>query len=301
MALSTAKRVREVFSAKDERWVGDGFPVRNVVSYHRVAHEISPFLSVDLIGPSDFDRSDERRGSGEVAYKGLEVVTIVYDGEIEHIDAQGNLTTLADGDVEWMTAGRGLVTEESHSEEFDANGGRLEMVRIWVNLPSLDKMFAPRYQLFKFGGLPRVDLPNDAGFVRAIAGEINGVAGPAETRTPMALMDMRLKQGKQIVLPFPAEWTVMLLVVDGKLGVENGMAIDTAEVVQFDHLGTEIEVQAHLNTTAVLLAGAPILEPVSVQDGFAMNSPEEVISAVQEYRTGQLGGIQAITEVSEAE
>jgi redox-sensitive bicupin YhaK (pirin superfamily) len=297
MAISTAKRVKEVFRAKEERWVGDGFPTRNVVSYHRIAHEISPFLNIDLIGPSDFDKSSERLGAGELPYKGLEIVTLMYDGEIEHIDGSGNVSTLGDGDVQWVTAGSGLVLEENHSEEFDERGGRLEMVRIWVNLPAIHKHLPPRFQVFEFGGLPRVDLPNEAGYVRAIAGELNGVAGPAETRSPLALMDMRLKQGKQIVLPFPSNWTVMILVVDGKVGVENGQSIDSGEVVLFDHEGSEVEIQAHLNTTAVLLAGEPILEPVSVQEGFAMNTPEDVIDAMQQYRTGKFGAIQTEQEV----
>ena len=289
MALSTAKRVQEVYKAKEARWVGTGFPTRNVVSYHRIAHDISPFLNVDLIGPHEFDGSDERLGASEIPYKGLDIVTLMYDGEIEHLDSKGNLGTLGSGDVQWVTAGRGVVFEENHEEEFSQTGGRLEMVRIWVNLPQAHKHLAPQYQLFQFGGLPRVDLPEDAGFVRAIAGEVNGVAGPAQVRTPLALLDMRLKQGKQIVLPFPASWTVMLLVVDGKIGVENGQAIDTSELVRFDHQGSEIEFQAHLNTTAVLMAGEPILEQVTAQEGFVMNSQDEVIQAMQDYKLGRFG------------
>jgi redox-sensitive bicupin YhaK (pirin superfamily) len=291
MALSTAKRVVDVFKAKETRWLGDGFPLRNVIDYHRIGHEISPFLSVDLIGPYEFERSDERLRADEFPFKGLDIVTLMYDGEIEHLDSKGNLGTLSEGDVQWVTAGRGLVFEENHTEEFDSNGGRLEAVRIWINLPSVHKLLPSQYQMFQFGGLPRVDLPEDAGFVRPIAGSINGVDGPAMTRTPLLLLDMRLKQGGMITLPFPNEWTVMLLVVDGKVGVESGRAINSGELVRFDHAGTAIEFQANLNTTAILMAGEPILEPLSAQDGFAMNTQDEVMQAMQDYRLGRFGEV----------
>lgn len=291
MALSTAKRVIDVFKAKETRWLGDGFPLRNVIDYHRIGHEISPFLSVDLVGPYDFDSSGERLGADEFPYKGLDIVTLMYDGQIEHLDSKGNLALLNEGDVQWVTAGRGLVFEENHTEEFDANGGRMEAVRIWINLPCIHKMLPPQYQLFQFGGLPRVDLPEDSGFVRPIAGTLNGVEGPAMTRTPMAILDMRLKQGGMIALPFPNDWTVMLLVVDGKIGVENGQAVNSGELVRFDHAGTAIEFQAHLNTTAVLMAGEPIHESISAQEGFVMNTPDEVVQAMQDYKLNRFGEV----------
>ncbi len=291
MALQTAKRVLGVHEPQDERWIGDGFPTRNVIGHHRIGHEISPFLSVDLIGPHEFDRSGERPGESELPFKGLEVVTIVYDGEIEHLDSKGNMGKLGPGDVQWVTAGRGVVFEENHSEAFTDAGGRMEMVRIWINLPAVHKLLPPKYQLFKFGGLPRVDLPDDAGSIRPIAGTLNGVEGPALTRTPIALLDMRLKQGNPIRLPFPQDWSVMLLVLDGKIGVENGQSIDTGQLVRFDRQGSEVEFQAHMNTRAILMAGEPILEQLSAQDGFAMNTQEEVISAMQEYRLNRFGEV----------
>jgi redox-sensitive bicupin YhaK (pirin superfamily) len=291
MALSTAKRVREIFKAKDERWSGDGFPTRNVLSYQRIAHEVSPFLLVDLVGPHDFDPAKDQLGADEMPYKGIEVVTLVYDGEIDHLDSRGNFSTLDAGDVQWATAGSGVVIEERHSEEFTANGGRLEMARVWVNLPAIHKLLPPRYQKFESGGLPRVDLPDDAGYARVVAGECCGIAGPAQTRTPLVMADLRLKQGKPIALPFPPDWTALLLVLDGQVSVENGQAVNTAELVQFDQIGLEATFQAQLNTSALLLAGEPILEPVTGQDGFVMNTQDQVISAMQDYRLGRLGEV----------
>jgi len=291
MATLIAKRVLDIHSAQEPKWVGDGFPVRNVVSYNRIAHEISPFLQVDLIGPHDFERTGERLGSEEMPYKGMELVTLMYDGEIEHIDSRGNFGTVGAGDVQWATAGSGIVYEEKHSEGFCDSAGRLSMVRIWVNLPKVHKLFPPRYQLFKFGGLPRVDLPADAGYMFVVAGEVAGEQAPVETRSPIVILDMRLKEGGEIELPFPPEWSVMVLVTDGKLGVENGQSIDTGQLARFDQLGAAVEIQAFQNTSAVLMAGLPIIEPVTAEGGIVMNTPDEVLSAVQDYQSGRMGKV----------
>jgi hypothetical protein len=265
--------------------------VSNVVSYNRIAHEISPFLQVDLIGPHDFERTGERLGVEEMPYKGMELVTLMYDGEIEHIDSRGNFGTVGPGDVQWATAGSGIVYEEKHSEGFCDSAGRLSMVRIWVNLPKVHKLFPPRYQLFKFGGLPRMDLPGDAGYLFVVAGEVGGLEAPTETCSPIVMLDMRLKEGGEMELPFPPEWSVMVLVTDGKLGVENGQSIDTGQLARFDQLGAAVEIQAFQNTSAVLMAGLPIIEPVTAEGGIVMNTPDEVLSAVQDYQSGRMGKV----------
>ena len=189
------KRVQGVYSTPQRHWVGDGFPVRSLFSYQSHGKALSPFLLLDHAGPAQFEPTQRRRGVGQHPHRGFETVTIVYAGEGEHHDSTGQGGHIGPGDVQWMTAGAGILHEEYHGEGFSRTGGELEMVQLWVNLPARDKLAPPGYQAIPAARIPEVALADGAGTVRVIAGELDGRQGPAKTFTPMSVWDLRLAQG----------------------------------------------------------------------------------------------------------
>jgi Pirin-related protein len=165
-------------------WVGDGFPVRSLFSYNELGKHVSPFLLLDYAGPHNFEPTTARRGVGQHPHRGFETVTIVYDGEVEHRDSTGQGGIIGPGDVQWMTAGGGILHEEFHSGAFAKSGGPFRMVQLWVNLPAKDKMAAPGYQGILNAEIPTVTLADGAGTARIIAGELGGSRGPAPDLHP---------------------------------------------------------------------------------------------------------------------
>ncbi|WP_363347323.1 pirin family protein [Methylocystis echinoides] len=272
-------------------WVGDGFPVHRLFSHAEHGARVSPFILLDYAGPMDFAPTDHRRGVGQHPHRGFETVTIVLDGEVAHRDSTGAGGLVGPGDVQWMTAGSGVLHEEYHSEAFSRRGGRLEILQLWVNLPARLKMAAPRYQTLKDLDIPRVDLRNDSGLVRVIAGEFEGVRGPAQTSTPMNIWDVRLDAGKTAAFVMPEGHNLVLAVLDGPVVINGEGHARSGETVVFDRYGGEAILSAQADAKALLLSGAPIDEPVEQQGPFVMNTKEEIRQAVEDYRSGGFGAI----------
>lgn len=197
------KKVLGVYSNPNMHWVGDGFPVRSLFSYDTLGAHASPFLLLDQAGPHYFDPAAKPRGVGQHPHRGFETVTIVYDGEVEHRDSTGKGGVIGPGDVQWMTAAKGILHEEFHSRGFMRSGGPFRMIQLWVNLPAKDKMSKPGYQTITDSDIPVVDLPGDAGRVRVIAGAFDGRKGPARTFTPINLWDVRLNRDATVTSIFP--------------------------------------------------------------------------------------------------
>ncbi|SAK57177.1 pirin family protein [Caballeronia temeraria] len=168
------KKILGTYANQRSHWVGDGFPVRTLISDATVGNHLSPFLMLDYAGPEHFSPTSGRRGVGSHPHRGFETVTIVYQGELEHRDSSGGGGLIGPGDVQWMTAGSGILHEEFHSPAFGKRGGTLEMVQLWVNLPARDKMAPPRYQTLSHDVIPSVELPDGAGHVWVIAGDFDG-------------------------------------------------------------------------------------------------------------------------------
>src|SRR5262249_4812146 len=187
------KKLLKIRKGPATHWVGDGFPVRSMFSYADDDPNLSPFLLLDYACPAEFPPTDVRRGVGEHPHRGFETVTIVYQGEVEHRDSAGHHGKIGSGDVQWMTAASGVVHEEMQGEAFARQGGTLEMVQLWVNLPARFKMASPNYQDILKAQIPEVSLPAEAGVARVIAGDFAGTKGPAHTFTPVNLWDLRLK------------------------------------------------------------------------------------------------------------
>jgi redox-sensitive bicupin YhaK (pirin superfamily) len=283
------KKLESILRSMERHWVGDGFPVRTLFAYQNMGAAISPFLLLDYAGPAEFPSTQQRPGVGEHPHRGFETVTIVYAGEVEHQDSSGGGGRIGPGDVQWMTAASGLVHEEFHGSDFRQRGGLFEMVQLWVNLPAKDKMSSPRYQGILNSQIPTVSLPNDQGSVRVIAGEFAGVSGPAHTFTPMHVWDLHLASEKHIELEVPNGYTTMLVVLKGSVRVSGSETIGAAEIGMFDRAGERICIDSAQNTTALLLCGEPINEPIVGSGPFVMNSPEEISQAVEDYRSGKMG------------
>ncbi|MCH8477911.1 MAG: pirin family protein, partial [Wenzhouxiangella sp.] len=221
----------------------------------------------------------------------FETVTIVYNGEVEHLDSTGAGGKIGPGDVQWMTAGAGIIHQEFHSHEFTKTGGTLEMVQLWVNLPATDKMTDPGYQTLLNTDIPAVNLPDGAGSMRVIAGEFDGHRGPARTFTPMHVWDLRLNQGGSARLDLPEGWNSMLVVLKGTIQV-NG--VEVAREGQLVVLGQEREgavVEANGEAVVLVLAGEPIDEPIVGHGPFGMNSEAEIRQAISDYNQGRFGRI----------
>lgn len=285
----SVKKLRCIQRSVDRHWVGNGFPVRTLFSYPNLGPVLSPFLLFDYAVPMEFPPTQERLGVGEHPHRGFETVTIVYEGEVEHRDSSGGGGRIGPGDVQWMTAGSGLVHEEFHGRDFARRGGMFEMVQLWVNLPAKDKMAPPRYQSILNSQIPAVSLPNGQGTVRVIAGEHAGAGGPANTFTPILVWDLRLASDQRTDLAVPDGYTTALVVLKGALRVNGSETIETAEVGLFDRAGKSISIECVKDTTALLLCGEPIDEPIVGQGPFVMNTSQEIRQAMADYQSGKMG------------
>ncbi|HEY2346737.1 MAG TPA: pirin family protein [Xanthomonadaceae bacterium] len=287
------KKILGLHSAPHGHWVGDGFPVRSLFSYDGLGRQLSPFLLLDYAGPRQFEPATNKRGVGQHPHRGFETVTIVYQGEVDHRDSTGAGGHIGPGDVQWMTAASGIVHEEFHSETFTRNGGTLEMVQLWVNLPAKDKMAAAGYQTLLDRDIPSVPLAGEAGRVRVIAGEFEGHRGPARTFTPIEVWDVRMKQGGATTLRVPEGHTLALVVLHGGVLVNGEQVAREAQFVQFDREGSEIAIEANTDATLLLLAGQPLDEPIVGYGPFVMNTRDEIVQAVTDFNSGKFGSVGA--------
>ena len=284
------KNVLRIYRQPEGHWVGDGFPVHSVLDYQRHP-ELSPFLLLDHAGPFDFPPAAKPRGVGWHPHRGFETVTVVLDGEVDHEDTAGNGGRIGPGDVQWMTAGSGLLHKEMHSEAFTRRGGRFHALQLWVNLPAKSKMTPPRYQTLSKEGIPSVALPGSS--VRVIAGEFRGVKGPAQTFTPVNLLEARVRAGQQLRLDLHEGFSAGLYIVEGKTTV-NGEAANAGELVVLEREGDGIVIDAATDALVFVMNGAPIDEPVVGSGPFVMNSTREIQQAYADYHAGRLGKIPAL-------
>lgn len=285
------KKVLGIYGNRNQHWVGDGFPVRSLFSYGTLGQHASPFLLLDYAGPATFGPGQRRRGVGEHPHRGFETVTVVYQGEVEHRDSTGAGGRIGPGDVQWMTAGSGILHEEFHSEAFTRQGGTLEMVQLWVNLPARDKMTTPRYQTLTNGEIPVVALPGEAGSLRVISGDYLGHRGPARTFTPIDMWDLRLDAGKAVDLDLPEGRNVAVVVLRGTVQVNGADVVREATMALLDRGGSRVRLEANNAATVLLLSGEPIDEPLVGHGPFVMNSAEQIEQAYADFRSGRFGRI----------
>ena len=287
------KKILSIETNPKGHWVGDGFPVRSLFSYSTRTKELSPFLLLDFAGPAEFAPAAKPRGVGEHPHRGFETVTIVYKGEVSHRDSTGQGGTIGPGDVQWMTAGSGILHEEFHSEAFTRAGGTLQMIQLWVNLPAEHKMTPPRYQAILNSEIPAVALAGNAGVVRVIAGQYGESKGPARTFTPMNVCDLRLKGGHTTTIPAHEGWNTALVILNGQIKVNSEGVAQDGEMVVLSAQGADVSVEAVTDASVLLLSGEPINEPVVGYGPFVMNTRREIEQAIADFNSGKFGQMPA--------
>jgi redox-sensitive bicupin YhaK (pirin superfamily) len=283
------KKLVRIHQSSGMHWVGNGFPVRSVFDYNGLGRELSPFLLLDYAAPHQFPPGNEKRGVGGHPHKGFETVTVAYQGELEHRDSSGGGGKIGAGDVQWMTAGKGIVHEEFHSQDFTRTGGTLQMVQLWINLRAKNKSAPAGYQTLLKAQIPPIPLPQDAGTLRVIAGEFSGQKGAAKTFTPINLWDVDLRAHKSVELPLPDGHTTAFLVLSGEVIVNGQEKAGPGDLAIFARSGDAITVQAEAETKLLVMDGEPIPEPVVGQGPFVMNSRAEIQQAFKEYQLGRMG------------
>ncbi|OOS00092.1 quercetin 2,3-dioxygenase [Canicola haemoglobinophilus] len=287
------KKVAKVHYAPAKHWVGNGFQVQSMFSYQDQDKNLSPFLLMDYNPPRYFDggRKSDFRGVGEHPHRGFETVTIAYQGEVTHQDSHGGGGTIGTGDVQRMTAGSGLMHQEFHSERFSQEGGMFEMVQLWVNLPAKDKMTAPKYQAIKSQDIPVVNLPDEVGSARIIAGELNNTQGSASTFTPINMWDVVMNGGKSAVFSVPENHNLIILVLDGTVQINDEDIARRGELITFERGGVDVQIESNNESKLLILTGEPIDEPIVGYGPFVMNTESEILQAMYDVQNGKFGQI----------
>ena len=288
------RNVKQIYRANSQHWVGDGFLVQPLFSHMGDDRGTNPFLMLDYAAPYEFSPNEARspRGVGQHPHKGFETVTIAYHGEVAHRDSSGGGGIIYEGDVQWMTAGSGIIHEEFHSESFSKKGGLFEMVQLWVNLPAKDKNTPPRYQHLAKAGIPVIEFPDEAGCLRLIAGEYKGVKGAADTFTEMNVWDIVLNASKKAVLEIPETHNLSMVVLRGNVTLNGKEQAGAGQLVGFEKNGGNVHIEAGSEEVKILLlSGVPIDEPVVGYGPFVMNTAEEIRQAISDFKSGRFGSI----------
>ena len=288
------RAVRQIYRANSRHWVGDGFWAQPLFSHMGEDRGTDPFLMLDYAAPYQFAPNEARspRGVGQHPHKGFETVTIAYQGEVAHRDSSGGGGVIREGDVQWMTAGSGVIHEEFHSEDFSRRGGMFEMVQLWVNLPAKDKNTPPRYQHLAKEAIPVVQLADEAGYVRVIAGQHEGVQGAATTFTEMNVWDVVIDAGKEAVLTVPDNHSLSMVVLRGQAQFNGQEQAGAGQLVGFTAEGGAVKVAAGEEEVKILLlSGVPIAEPVVGYGPFVMNTEDEIRQAIHDFNHGRFGRI----------
>lgn len=255
--------------------------------------DIDPFLLLDHMGPLEY-RPGENTGFPEHPHRGFETVTYLLEGQMQHRDSFGNRGSLEPGDVQWMTAGSGLVHSEMPGSDLVRQGGRLEGFQLWVNLPRRDKMIAPHYQELKSAEIPQAESASGEVWVKIIAGESLGVRGAIETRTPILYLHLTLAPGARFTQPVLKTFNAFAYVIRGQAQFGGTSAVQGEQrLVVFGHDGDAVSIANPGTTPAslLLIAGEPIGEPVARYGPFVMNTRQELAQAFEDYRSGKMGRI----------
>lgn len=290
----STKKVEVVVRPPRPHWVGNGFRVHGFIpSVPELSQKrMDPFLILDYNSKLTLPASEEPRGVGVHPHKGFETVTIAYKGSVAHHDSSGGGGVIHQGDVQWMTAGSGVLHKEYIEEEFNRKGGDFQMVQLWVNLRAKDKTHAPRYQTLKAGGIQKYELEDNAGQVEVVAGKYKDVEGSALTFSLVNLFNARLNSGGKADFSFPSDHTTAVLVLEGKVTVNKGRIIPTDQFVLFENEGEDFTLEApEEEAVALILSGKPLNEPIAAYGPFVMNTQEELVQAVNDFNNGKFGDL----------
>ncbi len=285
------KSIQQVLPPPAPHMVGDGFRVHNFFPNgdNMDQQRMSSFFMMDYNSKIDFSPREIPRGVGVHPHRGFETVTIAYHGKVAHHDSFGNSGVISEGEVQWMTAASGILHKEYHEKEFSKKGGPFQMVQLWVNLPAKDKKATPKYQAITRDRMGKFQLSDDGGTIEIIAGEYNGVKGPASTFTAIEMYNVRLKKGGKVVLNLPENFNTGILVVEGNVQVNEIETAPQDHFILFKNDGEVISIVAEEDAVLLVLSGAPINEPIAAYGPFVMNTYDEIQEAMDDFRLGKYG------------
>jgi len=288
---NSTKSIKAVLQPPHYHMVGDGFRVHNFFpSLPEVGMTgMSPFFLLDYNSKWDVPPSDRQRGVGVHPHRGFETVSIAYHGKIAHHDSAGNGGVIGEGDVQWMTAGAGVLHKEYHEKEFSKKGGLFQMVQLWVNLPSKYKMTPAKYQAIENKDMGKYFPEGKKSRVDIIAGEYMGVKGPAFTFTPMSMFNAYLAENAKMEFSFPETESTGLLIIEGDVKINDTKTATEDSFVYFDRKGKIIYIEALKKSIVLILSGDPINEPIASYGPFVMNTQDEIKEAYEDYYNGKFG------------
>jgi quercetin 2,3-dioxygenase len=291
--MTTTRSIERVFPAV-RTTEGAGFIVHRPFPTRQLM-DFDPFLLLDEMGPTDYEPG-AAKGAPDHPHRGFETVTYALEGRFGHKDSAGHSGTLGPGDVQWMTAGAGVIHSEMPDPEFVHKGGRMHGLQLWVNLPARDKMIAPRYQDMPTERIPVGRSADGKVSVKVIAGEALGVKAAIETRTPILYQHFTIAPGARVEQPVPREWRVFAYPLSGTgLYGASGERIEAQQMVTFADDGETVALAAPEDATAplevLLIGGLPLNEPVVRYGPFVMNTEQEIREAVLDYQAGRMGRI----------
>lgn len=294
MNFMEVKEVQQILAPPPSHMVGDGFRVHNFfpAGYDMAPDRMSPFYLLDYNARIDFSPRENPRGVGVHPHRGFETVTIVYQGKVAHHDSRGNQGVIGEGDIQWMTAASGVLHKEYHEKEFSRKGGEFQVVQLWINLPAKDKMREPEYQAITNEKIPKHLLSDQNGLVEVIAGKFKGTQGVATTYTPIEMYNIHLKPGGVVIFDLPATYNTGILVVKGKVQVNEFEHAPADHFILFKNNGEEITLKAEEETTVLVLSGEPIREPIMAYGPFLMNTKDEILQAYQDLNAGKFGRLE---------
>lgn len=288
--MENLRPIEEIYSVDKEHWVGSGFRVRNYFPEGRnLLNRFTPFALMDYSVPLEFKPSKTPRGISAHPHRGIETVTFALQGAVEHHDNAGNHGIIYTGDVQWMTAGKAIMHKEYHEEEFQKQGGIMEMVQLWISLPAKDRLTEPRYQDITNDHMGLYETPDGKGSITIVAGEFQGVKGPAMTFSPMNVYLVDLEPEGSIILDEAGDYNTGMLILSGQVDVNNDYA-KARDFILFENKDGSIKVKSKSNHSKILvLSGQPLNEAQVAAGPFVMNTKEELRQASQDYRDGLFG------------
>ena len=282
------KAIQYIRKAAPAHMVGDGFKVKPYIS-RDMWKDVSPFLMLDYVEPWTLLPTDHPRGVDVHPHKGFETVSILWEGALAHEDSSGGKGKLFAGDVQWMTAGSGILHKEFHEEEFSKKGGVLHSAQLWVNLPAQYKNVPPAYQDIHAHEIPEVLLNEGKVKVRVLAGELNGTASSIKTFTRINIYDVNAQAYADFSLTVPEGDNTSILVLQGTIHVNEHEIARASDILVFETTANTITIQTNNDTHLLLLSGEPIDEPIAAYGPFVMNTQKEIMDAINEYNAGKFG------------
>jgi redox-sensitive bicupin YhaK (pirin superfamily) len=283
------RKIAGVYNSHYKHAVGDAFRVINIFpNGNNFGDRMSPFYMIDYQPETYYEPSEKKRGVNVHPHRGIEPVTLVYQGHIAHADSAGHTGVIGPGDVQWMTAGKGILHKEYFEDGFSRKGGYLQMMQIWTILPKANKFVEPNYQTLLKDEIKTVILNDNAGAVRVIAGSYSGESSQVKTFSQMNILDVILNKAGNIQITAPSEYNMGILILSGQVEI-NGINASKEQFILFENEGTTVDIIATEEAKFLVLNGMPLNEPAIHKGPFVMNTAEEIDQAFDDVNSGKFG------------